>query len=182
MFWNIIDPWWVALGLGLLLILTLRLIRAHVAGKFLLLIGALIALAISAYLGWLNFGYSPALLLAWLMGVALALLINDFIFAAPRGVFYVANKSRFIFPGSVWPFMLALGLVVLYYGIKWGQNEVMPWSSWAYLNYIAAALYGFLGGMFVALFLETLRAQKERPIGQRVYGSTEDKVYWTVAK
>ncbi|MBK8453398.1 MAG: hypothetical protein WAQ53_07655 [Thiofilum sp.] len=178
MVWSLINPWWLALVFGVLLLITLRLSYAHVARKGVLLIGSIAVLIFSAYLVWLSFGYTPAYVLAWMMGIALALLINDFVFRIPRGVFYVANKKRFIFPGSLAPFIGALGLALLYYLIKTGQLWPMPWSNWSYLNYVGALLYGFLGGFFISIFMEILRAQKERPIGQ----TQLSKVYWTVAK
>jgi hypothetical protein len=180
MIWSMLNPWWVAILLGALLIITLRLVRAHVAGKAVLLAGALLSLVLAGYLAWLNFGFSTALVLAWLIGVALALLLNDFIFALPRGVFYVSSKDRFIFPGSVCSFILALGLAALYYSVKVGQLWTMPWSNWPYLSYVVTVLYGFLGGMFVSLFLEALRARTERSIGHSF--NNNNKVYWTVAK
>ena len=178
MVWNLINPWWLALVFVALLLITLRLSRAHVASKGILLIGAIAVLVFSGYLVWLTFGYTPAHLLSWMMGVALALLINDFMFRMPRGVFYVANKKRFIFPGSLGLFCCALGLAASYYFLKAGQLWSLPWSIWPYLNYLGALLYGLFGGLFISHFMEILRAQKERPIGQNPLS----KVYWTVAK
>ncbi|WP_020559431.1 hypothetical protein [Thiofilum flexile] len=177
MVWNLVNPWWLTLVFAVLLLITLRLSRAHVTSKGLLLVTALAVLLFSAYLVWQTFGYVPTHFVAWVLGMILAFLVNELILRSPRGVFYVTNKKRFIFPGSLGPFFCALGLTVWYYLLKVGQLESLPWSNWPYLNYIGSFGYGFWGGYFIAFFVETLRAQKERPIGQ----SQLSRVYWTVA-
>jgi len=178
MVWDVVNPWWLALVLGIVVVITARLVKAHVLSMPILLISVVLILALSAYLLWRSFGYEHTYLLVWLVGVAVAVAWNYFVLHSPRGVFYVHNKKRFIFPGSWLPFVSLLLLAVLYYSTRTLQVMNHTWLTENYVVWAICCLYGVLGGLLVGYFMESLRAQKERPIGSKYY----PPVTWTVAK
>ena len=130
------------IALGSLQWRTVRLTRVR------LLIGPA-ALGAFALWGVSNaFGARPAVLGAWLLGMALALAVNRILLRWPRDV--RIDGDAYVVAGSPWPLVLMLATFALRYAVAVTLVFHPYWRNDAGFDAAMALLYGALSGLFTA--------------------------------
>jgi hypothetical protein len=136
------------IALGSLQWRTVRLTRAR-------LLIAPVALGAFALWGVSNaFGARPAVLGAWLLGVALALVMNRMLLRWPRDV--RLDGDAYVVAGSPWPLFLMIATFALRYAVAVTLVFHPDWRSDAGFDAPMALLYGALSGLFAARAVQIL--------------------------
>jgi len=127
---------------GLLQWRTLRMTRTR-------LLVAPIALGAFALWGVSNaFGAHPGVLGAWLLGMALSLLVNRLLLRWPREV--RMDGDAYLIAGSPWPLVLMLATFALRYAVAVTLVFHPDWRTDPTFAAQMAVLYGAFSGLFTA--------------------------------
>ena len=126
-----------------------------------------LAMVVWSFTGVLSaFGASAKGIAGWMLGLGLAVLLNQWI-ASARDVRYAPQTRSFHIPGSWLPLalMMAIFCVKFAVGVTAAREPVLVGSA----SFIAlvSTLYGFLSGLFFARLLQVLRAASPRLAASR---------------
>jgi hypothetical protein len=146
----------VLLGYGYFLAKTRSMNSARVA----MLPSIMIVLSVGGVLS--SFGAHPVPLIAWVIGFAAAIGLNQAI-RAPRGVTYDPATSRFIVPGSWTPLALMMAIYFAKYTV--GATTALHPEVVASAGFeaVLSTLFGLLSGTFFARFLCIRAARENNP-------------------
>jgi hypothetical protein len=125
---------------------------------------ALAPLGLGAFSLWgatVAFGAHPAIVTAWIGGIALAFMVNRWL-RWPRDV-RPAGSGGFRLQGSPWPLVAMLSMFALRYAVAVTLVFHRDWAAHAGFSLPLALTYGALSGLFAARAWRILRSQPTPP-------------------
>jgi hypothetical protein len=120
---------------------------------------AITPVALGAYSLWgavAAFGPHAEVLVAWVMGVALAVVANHWL-AWPRQVEYQGD-GRYAVQGSIWPLLSMWSVFAVRYVTTVTLVMHPGWAHGTTFSLLMPAVYGALSGLFLARSLRILRS------------------------
>jgi hypothetical protein len=141
------TPTYVWAILAALVVLGSLQLRRQRMSRTRLLVAPVAMGALSLWSVTAAFGATPAVVLAWLLGMGLAWLANRTL-RWPRGV--GSDGDAFVVPGSAWPLALMLAIFALRYAVAVSLVFHPEWRVEPVFALPMALFYGVLSGMFTA--------------------------------
>ena len=138
-----------------LIVLGLLQWRDHAVGRTRLSIAPIGLGAFSLWGATLAFGMRAEIVAAWLVGMALAFVANQWL-RWPRAI-GVDGTGRYTLRGSPWPLIAMLAIFGLRYAVAVTLVFHRDWAADALFSGAIALLYGSLSGLFAARALRILR-------------------------
>ena len=134
--------------------------RDHIVSRARLAIAPIGLGAFSLWGTTMAFGAQPAVVVAWLAGIALAIAANRWL-RWPREVQPTAD-GRFALRASPWPLVAMMTVFSLRYAVAVTLVFHHDWAAHAGFSLPLALVYGVLSGLFAARALRILRSAPMR--------------------
>jgi hypothetical protein len=119
-----------------------------------------IMVPLSLYAVEAAFGLAPAPLIAWGIGIASAVAINQMVFQSPTGVRYISPENKFELRGSWLPLVLMMTIFCARFvlGVTRVMNPALIGNSTFIVT--VSAILGLCSGMFLARSIRMLAVQR----------------------
>jgi hypothetical protein len=150
------TPNYVWAILAALIVLGLLQWRDHAVGRNRLVVAPILLGAYSLWGATLAFGLRAEVVVAWLAGMAAALVANRWL-RWPRAI-GVDGAGRYLLRGSPWPMVAMLAIFGLRYAVAVTLVFHHDWAADALFSGAIALVYGALSGLFAARALRILRS------------------------
>jgi len=149
------TPFWVWGILCLITVLGLKQVASHVVTTRRLAIAPVALGAFSLWGATTAFGLHTEVFVAWVMGVALAVALNQWV-AWPRQAQY-AGAGRYSVQGSIWPLIAMWAVFSVRYVTTVTLVMHREWAHGTLFSLVMPLVYGSLSGLFLARSLRILR-------------------------
>src|SRR5687767_2557120 len=150
------TPVWVWVVLGVITALGLRQAADHVVTRRRLAVAPIALGAFSLSGAVTAFGLRAEVLVAWALGMALAVAINQWL-AWPRTARLEAD-GRYAVKGSLWPLIGMWAVFAVRYATSVTLVLHRDWSHGTLFSQVMPLVYGALSGFFLARALRILRS------------------------
>lgn len=158
------TPRWVFVLFGVLLVLGYLQSKDRVVGRRGVFILPLAMATLSLYGELPAFGAASVGLVAWVLGLAVALWFGVKL-TIPGGATYSIETQSFSVPGSWMPISLMMAIFFLKYAVGFTMARQFPITKEAGFITVVSLSFGFLSGLFLARALVIRRTPRLQSSG-----------------